>query len=248
MNELREKGMNKYNFIPWISLDQARAEIVAMGNETGAEVNNYSLRLAVGYLNAGQEFPLLDQLEQYIIRKYSALMQTYLGDCKTSGQNCAYVLRDKMNMAKAVEAKYSGVKKFTGDCMRHGFCDHHVYGSQNINYKCGLCLEEKLDSDREPIPVIYHLDRNLLIRDFIRRNSICIDDFSNDCRVQVKPLQRYLDLKETLTASHWILIKCQIRKLLLKGGYECSQGLEFQTIFKQVIKRMEKNKNDIQEN
>lgn len=240
--------MNKYKFIPWISLDQARAEIIAMGNETGAQVNNYSMRLAIGHLKAGQGFPLLDQLEVYVINKYGSLIEKYLGDCKTSGSNCVYVLRDKVNMGKALEAKYSGVKKFIGDCIRHGFCEHNVYGSQDITYKCCICLEEKLEGEREPVPVVYRIDRNILLRDFIERNSISIDEFSNDCRVQVKPLQRYLDLKETLTASHWILIKCQIRKLLLKGGYECSQGLEFQTIFKQVIKRMEKNKNDIQEN
>lgn len=234
--------MSKYKFIPWISADQARYELILMGNETGAEVNNYSLRLAIGHLSAGKEFPLLDQLELYLIKKYADLMEKYLGDCKTSGQNCVYVLRDKMNMAKAVEAKYSGIKKFTGDCLRHGFCDHNVYGSQNINYKCALCLGEKLDGDRDPIPVIYHLDRNLLVRDFIRRNNLSIEEFSNDSRVQMRPMQRYLDLKETMSSSHWILIKAQIRTLLLTTDCTCSKGLEFQTIFKQIIKRMEQRR------
>lgn len=232
-------GMNKYLYVAYLSPDQARAEIIMLGNSTGAEVNNYVLREAIGHLRAGLEFPLLDQLEWFIVQKYRKQIKHYLGDCNTTGENCVYVLRDKLNMGLALDAKYKGDKKFLGDCMRHGCCDFNVYGSQNINYKCVLCLQERTDNDIAPVPVIYNLDRNILIADFIKRNRIDLFDFSIDTGIQVKSLQRYLNNEETVTGLHWMLIKNQISRCLLTGRYTISRGLTFATVFKTVIARME---------
>lgn len=231
--------MNKYLYVSYLSPDQARAELIMMGNDTGAEVNNYVLREAIGHLKAGLSFPLLDQLENFIVAKYRKQVRLYLGDCNTKGENCVYVMRDRLNMGRAMEAKYQGEKKFLGDCMRHGCCDFNVYGSQNINYKCVLCLQERADNEIEPVPIIYNLDRNILINDFIQRNDISVFDFSIHTNVQLKPLQRYLDNKETISALHWMLIKNHISRCLLKGGYTISKGLTFATVFKTVIARME---------
>lgn len=233
-----------YKFVPFISLDQARAELVEMGNITGAEVNNYMMRLAIGHLAAGQTFPLLSQLEKYLVKKYAVMIRDYIGDCMTTGENCVYILRDKINMKRAVEAKYQGQKKFIGDCHRHGFCDHNVYGIQNINYKCSLCIQEKVDGDREPVEIIYNLDRNIMIRDFIVRNRMSLDQFSSGSKVMMPPLRRYLDCKETITGLHWMQMKSYIRGCLSSGDYTISKGLEFRTVFRHIIREMESKQNE----
>lgn len=230
---------NNYLYVSYLSPDQARAELINLGNTTGAEVNNYVLREAIGHLKAKLQFPLLDQLEWFVVGKYRKQIKYYLGDCETSGENCIYVIRDRMNMSRAMDAKYAGEKKYLGDCMRHGFCDFNVYGSQNINYKCCLCLYDKIDNDIEPVQLVYNLDRNILIADFIKRNKITVSDFSIGCGVQLRPLQRYLDNKETITALHWMQIKNHIARCLLTGQYTISRGLTFATVFKTVIARME---------
>lgn len=231
--------MNKYRFTPYMSLDQARFELVEMGNNTGAEINNYVIRQTIGHLKAGAEFPVLDQLERYLLHKYGVLIKHYLGDSVTSSKNCVAVIRDKVNMAKAVDCKYQGEKQFIGDCVRHGFVDHNVFGSQNISYKCSLCIHEKMYEGIEPPDIIYHLDRNILVADFINRNKLDIEEFSNECKVTTGPLKRYLEFQESMTAQHWYHIKNCIKRYMKRKDYAISPGLEFRTIFEKIIERME---------
>ena len=234
--------MPKYSYVSYLSADQAKAEIICLGNDTGAEVNNYAIRQAIAALRAGQGFPLLDSLDQYVARKYSKQVRRYLGDVKSNGELDVAILRDKMNLGLALEAKYSGRKDFIGDCLLHGCCEHTVFGSKVINYKCRFCVFSKMERTDEYIDVVYDLDRNLLLADFIQRNLMDVERFSMDCRVMPKPMDRYLSLKETITLEHWLLIKHHIRKCLRTGNYAISKGLEFTTIFGHIIEQLEKNR------
>lgn len=231
--------MKKYDFVSYLSPDQARLEIIQLGNDTGAEVNNYALRMAIGHLKNDMEFPLLSQLEKYLSGKYRKQAERYLGDSIACGKYTVFVIRDRLNMGRALEANFSGEKKFTGDCMRHGTCSFNVYGSQSINYKCCLCIQEKMDNNIQPVPIIYNLDRNVLLADFLLRNDLDKKTFSHKSGVMLGPLERYLNCEETITASHWRQIKSQIRRYLKTGKFSISKGLEFNTIFVELFKKLE---------
>lgn len=239
---------NFYDFIHHLTTDQLRVEIVEYANKTGAEINNFSIRTAIDHFKNGRQFPLLDAVELFVGLKYRLRSVKYLGDCIVSGEDIVLVLRDKMNMQNALDSHHEGIKKFWGECPIHGFCEHNIYGSTKyITYKCGICVHEKLDSEKELPFILYNRDRNILLDDFLKRNKkqISIDAFSLATGVRVKVLNRYLERREVITHSHWLSIKTYIKKCLITGRYEISKGLEFDTVFRHIIQEMEGLKNAV---